>query len=196
MRNLLIATLFVVACGGDDGSSTKMDAAMQNTDSSMQTIDAPAAAPDCPTYCTAIMTACTAARAQYDSMQNCLDSCGTLPVGTAGASSGNSLGCRATHAEMAKTDPATHCEHAGPAGAGACGTLCEGFCAIGVAKCATQWPTAGACATACGNFTNTPPYAVPESGNTAQCRLYHMTMAATLPGGHCSHTMTTSATCN
>jgi hypothetical protein len=191
-----LATILLVACGGDE-SSTKLDAAMQTADAPNQTIDAPAmTALNCGAYCAAIATACTAAQKQYDSMANCMDTCSTFAVGAAGEMTGNTLGCRATHVDLAKTGPTTHCEHAGPAGGGACGAICDGFCTLVTAKCATQWPTATACMTACGQFTSTPPFAAPETGNTAQCRLYHGTMAATSPATHCPHTQATSATCN
>lgn len=192
----MIAAMVLIGCGGVE-TSPKLDAAMGASDAPDQAIDAPAmTALNCQAYCTAIASACTGAEKQYDSMANCMDTCSTFSVGAAGEMTGNTLGCRATHVDLAKTAPTTHCEHAGPAGGGACGAICDGFCTLVTAKCATQWPTANACMTACAGFTSTPPYGLPESGDTVQCRLYHGTMAATTPGTHCPHTQPTSATCN
>lgn len=196
MRTTLLLAL-LVGCGDDEGQKmidapAQVDAAV---DAAVDASGNPTAL-DCPSYCATMATACTGAVEQYLNMQNCLDTCSTWTVGTMGAMTGNTLACRVAHADLAKTSPAVHCEHAGPAGAGACGAICEGFCTLVTAKCATEWPNANACATACGNFTSTPPYKAPSTGNTVQCRLYHATMAATQPNPHCNHTATVSSTCN
>lgn len=107
--------------------------------------------------------------------------------------SGDTLGCRAYHAGAAKADGALHCPHAGPSGDGACGMTCDGFCDIAVATCKTEWPDKTACMTACaalpkaGMKYNTSMTA----GNTIECRLYHLSVAATdaaSAGTHCPHT--------
>jgi hypothetical protein len=52
----------------------------------------------------------------------CLSTCNgaSWSIGTAGATSGNSIACRTYHAGAAAGDPATHCPHAGPTGGGVC----------------------------------------------------------------------------
>ena len=195
MRTMLVLAL-LVGCG-DDKSEKMVDAPTVDAavDAAVDASGNPTAL-DCPSYCATMMTACTGALAQFGNMQNCLDTCGAWTVGTMGETSGNTLACRVSHVDLAKTSPADHCEHAGPAGGGTCGTICEGFCTLVTAECATEWPDANACATACGNFTSTPPYKAPSTGNTAQCRLYHGTMAASQPNPHCGHTAAVSTTCN
>jgi hypothetical protein len=76
----------------------------------------------CAAYCTAVMGACTAANAQYPSEAMCLTACSTMTweLGTAGATSGNSIACRTYHAGAARTNAAVHCPHAGPTGGGVC----------------------------------------------------------------------------
>lgn len=191
---MICLVVMLVACGGDDNK--KVDASMGGSDSS-GTVDTPGGGVDCATYCTTIMSACTAARAQYASMQNCVDSCANFPAGTSTDQGGNTLGCRYNHAQLAVSDPATHCGHAGPSGAGTCGMTCAGFCSIVVAECPTQW-TMQTCTSnqdGCPSFTSTPPYAAGATGDTVECRLYHATMAATDPGGHCGHTTANSTIC-
>ena len=42
----------------------------------------------------------------------------------------------------------------------------------------------------------TEPYDAGDvAGNTFACRLYHLTVATTLPDAHCPHIQPTSATC-
>jgi hypothetical protein len=146
-------------------------------------------------YCTAIMANCTGGEAQYADMASCVNSAATFPAGTAADTKGDTLGCRAYHADAAKGAAATHCVHAGPAGGGLayCGETCEGFCDIAATTCKTEWPDKTACKTACMAF----PTAVQNyntslaGGNTAECRLYHATVAATDAASamtHCPHT--------
>jgi hypothetical protein len=82
-----------------------------------------------------------------------------------------------------------------------CGaTLCEGFCDIAVSVCSIEWPDKAACMTACALF----PSAMKDydtsitSGNTAECRLYHLSVAApdsASAATHCAHTAAVSSQC-
>ncbi|HEY5949409.1 MAG TPA: hypothetical protein VIV40_28135 [Kofleriaceae bacterium] len=196
MRKLLLISFILLGCGGDDGNPTQMDAATQGSDASADSSGGGGTGLNCQDYCTAILARCTGAVAQYSSMANCVDSCSTFEVGTAGAMMGNTLACRVTHVDLAAASPTAHCGHAGPSGGTVCGaTLCEGFCSIVTAKCPTQFPTSGGCATICSGFSSVPPYSTASSGDSAECRLYHATMAATAPGSHCSHTVDQSTVC-
>ena len=198
MRTSMILLWGLLACGGDDNKKVDASTANDTLLTDTGTSDTPGGGFDCATYCTTIMSACTAARAQYASMQNCVDSCANFPVGTNTDQTGNTLGCRYNHAQLAVGDPGTHCVHAGPSGVGACGTACAGFCSIVLAECPTQWPTMQACnsnQTGCPSFSSQPPFAAPSAGDTLECRLYHATMAATDPTGHCGHTTANSTVC-
>jgi hypothetical protein len=153
----------------------------------------------CTAYCTDIMANCKDANAQYADMDGCMGSCAALPPGMAADMKGDTLGCRTYHAGAAKMDPATHCVHAGPGGAGVCGMDCEGFCDIATATCKTEWPDKAACMTACGKFTPGPGYSTATtSGDTLDCRLYHLTVAASSAANattHCPHTAVMSSVC-
>ena len=174
-----LVLLVLAACGSNSPSGS--DAAVQ--------------AASCTSYCTTITSACTGATlSQYGSMATCMASCNHFPVGTAGDQSGDSLQCRAYHATAAVADPNTHCVHAGPSGAGVCGTPCQGFCDLAVAECATQYPAAGSCATTCAGFTAGSAFnASIQSGNNLSCRIYHATAASTDPTTHCPHIAAPSA---
>lgn len=155
-------------------------------------------APTCASYCAAMAKNCTGPNAQYVTEASCLGTCSAFAQGTTGATSGNTLSCRAYHAGASPADAAQHCPHAGPAGDGACGSNCEGFCTVAVAKCATNFADIPSCTTACNGFAmNTAHYTANTStGNNYACRMYHLSVAATDAASataHCSHTTTASA---
>lgn len=88
--------------------------------------DVPSGNPLCTTYCSQVTTNCTGANAQYANMAECLTYCNAArwPAGDPGAMAGNSLNCRIYHGgSPAMMDPGMHCPHAGPTGAGVCGSL-------------------------------------------------------------------------
>jgi hypothetical protein len=156
----------------------------------------PTGALSCEDYCATIMTNCTGAVQQYGAVENCVASCAGFPPGTEADMGGNTLGCRTYHAGAAAMDPNVHCVHAGPGGANACGSNCEGFCAVAQTACPDAWPDAGACMTACGGFADMEPYDASDvGGNTLACRLYHLTAAAVDPATHCGHIVGASPTC-
>ena len=195
MRTLILASVLALGCGNDavtpPGNNPDAPPAID-----APLADAPALALDCASYCTAILGACTNERAQYESMASCLGACEHLPVGALGETTGNTLGCRIYHTEFAQQDPVTHCEHAGPGGGSMCGaSTCDGFCTVAPIICPTQWQAA-TCANRCGALTSVPPYSINSTGDTLECRLYHLTAATVDAATHCPHTdRMNSATC-
>jgi hypothetical protein len=125
-----------------------------------------------------------------------------------------SLNCRVWHANFAITsgDPTTHCPHAGPLGGKTCGAdPCPIFCALQHVACSALdagrgFDTVAACMGACepdGGYpgflytVGTPAFeggvASALSGNTIDCRMYHVEAAlkndpAEGPAFHCPHT--------
>jgi|SRR5579859_1758205 len=174
---------------------------------------------NCTSYCAAVMSECTGANAQYLSTDACVNACANFPVGTAADTSGNTLGCRTYHAMLAATMPIPHCWHAGPYGYGACGDECAGFCLLATTWCtpaggfdggAPPYTNDTTCLTSCAGYKQIDAadggvgldggfYAQgPGSGNTLDCREYHL--GASLKGGadqqlHCQHPGATSTTC-
>lgn len=70
----------------------------------------------CNQYCDLVMANCQDANKLYESADECLSACETIPdTGEDGATSGNSIQCRIYHAgdSAAGAEPATHCPHAG-----------------------------------------------------------------------------------
>ena len=193
MSKHILAFLVLAACGSD--SSKTPDAAKK--------LDAGMIAFTCAGYCTANTATCTGANSQWGSMQNCLDTCSHWSMGAMGDTSGDSLGCRIYHTTAAESQPSVHCPHSGPTGGGQCGTsTCADFCPLETAVCSTAYPATGAqsCATLCPGFTSTgQSYSSADtSGNTIECRFYHLTAAATDPTTHCPHTVadTTGGPCS
>src|SRR5262245_24659591 len=124
MRELMVVTLLVVGCGGGggpgqiDGPPGQIDSPPGTPDSPPGTPDGPPATVTCAEYCTAIQANCTDVNRQYNSPQRCLNSCATWNLGSDTDMSGNTLGCRMNHAELAAGNPGLHCRHAGPGGDG------------------------------------------------------------------------------
>lgn len=149
--------------------------------------------PTCSNYCNTITANCTGANIQYPDFQGCMDNCkgpAAFPQGQSSDTSGNTLGCRSYHAQIASGDPATHCPHAGPGGANVCGGWCENYCHYALANCTgfnTLYNGQTACMNSCANFPdNGPDGAI--SGDSVQCRTYHATVAGIgSPAVHCPH---------
>ena len=166
-------TVFYVVDGwfpGDHGPTTL----------TLDAVDATA----CPTYCGLVTTGCTGPDAQYTSYAHCLDYCQSWAALTpgdpaAGPTGANTVACRAHEAALAPADPATHCPAAGPTGAGTCGTPCDAYCDLYANNCdglAPAFASTAACLSACATLDATGPATV-TTGDTLQCRLYHLAIA-------------------
>jgi hypothetical protein len=135
----------------------------------------------------------------YGAAAECMATCMRFPVGTSADSSGNTLGCRITHANNAAGNANLHCRHAGPGGDAVCGANCEGFCTIVLGSCTGGQQQfggdLGTCMTACAGFATAPPYVANATGDNFACRLYHATAAAANPTTHCGHVAVASPVC-
>jgi hypothetical protein len=108
----------------------------------------------------------------------------------------NTLACRQYHARRAAQLAPPHCSAAGPFGGGVCGLRCDAFCALALAKCngaagAKAFASLSDCTTACATFgfnASAPetPFG-PTSGDTLNCREYHLQAAYANPAVHCAH---------
>lgn len=146
-------------------------------------------APTCAAYCAKIQMNCTGGDAggneQYASESACNTYCTSAaawPAGMIGDTSGNTIGCRLYHAGAAAADPVTHCPHAGPTGGAVCGSLCENYCQLMAKNCtgvnAVYDPTT--CMSKC-TMLGDKGHANDTSGNTVQCRITYLGLAATDP---------------
>ena len=154
------------------------------------------AAEGCEGYCATITTHCGGAFTQYGAPEMCMGACAAFAPGAPGDTSGNTLACRTYHAGAAADADDTHCTHAGPGGDMACGSNCEGFCAIAGKYCPDAWPDNDACIVACTGFDAAEKYDASDvAGDTLACRLYHATAASIDPTAHCGHIVGDSPTC-
>jgi hypothetical protein len=127
--------------------------------------------------------------------------CAALDPGEPGGFSGNTVECRLARAELAQAtgEPGEYCHTAGPGGAGVCGDDCEGFCAV-MAQTCTLMGSFESCLPQCAdvpNLVDSPDEVLfpgnvtydtsIQSGDSVQCRLYHVTAATLDPVIHCSH---------
>jgi plastocyanin len=154
--------------------------------------------PTCEEYCSTVTKNCTGDLAQYASKDACLTYCktqGKLPAGKAGDTSGNTIGCRTYHATVAGKDAAsalTHCVHTGPSGGDVCGSWCDNYCWLAKSNCTAEkalYSTDADCASKCNAIKNNGN-AGATSGDTVQCRIYHLGVAgtdATQATTHCPH---------
>jgi hypothetical protein len=147
----------------------------------------------CENYCDTVMTNCgVEGFEQFLSRGHCLGFCEKLDPGTPDDNAGNTAGCRLHYAVAAEggSELGFNCPIAGPGGDGVCGDNCDGFCIVAVQTCSTQMPVATAldCIRNCGNLPDVGPFhAKIQTGNSLQCRLYHLSAAQTDPLLHCPH---------
>ncbi|OGQ09969.1 MAG: hypothetical protein A2138_20810 [Deltaproteobacteria bacterium RBG_16_71_12] len=153
--------------------------------------------PDCAAYCASVTANCSGGAAQYESEAACVEFCNannlTWGTGTTADAAGNTLGCRQYHAGAAANDD--HCLHAGPTGGSVCGTYCDVYCDAAMGNCTdanAQYGDRDSCLAACaiipaGGEVNTP------SGDSVQCRLFHLGAAKGDPAGHCAASGATGA---
>ena len=156
--------------------------------------------PTCEAYCTEVGEVCTGDNAQYADVDACLAYCETAGGWSAGAeddTSGNTIGCRHEQARSARALEgealAESCQAAGPSGADVCGSWCENYCHLAINNCTAEnelYASAVDCGAACSTLPERGS-AGDSSGNTVQCRIYHLGVAGSAgdesAGVHCPH---------
>ena len=161
--------------------------------------------PTCDEMCNLATANCAAGTANevFASNEACLNYCyqlASLESGTFLDATGNTIGCRINAAKNASVDPATWCPPVSEYGGGVCGSTCQIYCDLSLAICPStnngqdgRFPNADACQIACSGMSDDgQPGDV--TGNTLQCRIYHLLDAAADPDGqsdvvHCPHTL-------
>lgn len=148
----------------------------------------------CERYCTAVTSNCTGPFAVFTSREACLAVCAYLPEGQEGDRDVNTASCRLRAATVAKDEIPHYCPIAGPGGNGSCGGNCESLCALREAVCADFASTSqAACLKECTGLDDLGSFSTDVSegqyqGPHVQCRLYHVSAAATDdPEQHCLH---------
>jgi hypothetical protein len=191
---LIALGCFVAGCGDDTTSTTGGDMSMS------MDLSGGGSAPTCAAYCAKIAMNCTAGsgdaggNVQYMDSATCNSYCTSAagwPAGMTGDTTGNTIGCRLYHAGAAAADPVLHCPHAGPTGGNVCGSWCDNYCQLMAKNCTGSNAVydAATCMTKCAMIP-TSGQVNDAAGNTIQCRIYHLGVAATDPVLHCPHSKT------
>jgi hypothetical protein len=206
----LAAPLVVVWLGGCESIAGIKD---RHVDTSERK-DNLASTAECTSYCNTVVPACKDVGNKqfeaYTTPEACMGVCAALQAGEADAASGNTIACRASNAKTAKAigpdDLGSACWLAGPAGSyksQGCGTTCEAYCTLFENVCSAKGHkntpdiSYAECLAKCPALPDLGTYdAVRDSagdaklGDTIQCRLYHLSAAATDPSAadtHCPH---------
>jgi len=101
---------------------------------------------------------------------------------------GDTIDCRTYHSVLALSDPTTHCPHASLDGDNVCGQECGVYCNLATNPlCTSSQISFGSstCASTCANYADGTVGAT--TGNTLQCRIYHLSYALVEPNPHCGH---------
>jgi hypothetical protein len=159
----------------------------------------------CGNYCSTLKGNCPGSYWPYIDDASCqLDCAGRFQwmVGTPCDTSVNTVDCRTTHASQATgTVQSVECVNAGPTGGGVCGSLCDNYCQDAQHACKgaqTLFPDYLTCKSMCAAFPTTGA-PTDTSGNTIQCRIYYLGLAAdATPGAdttNCPHANIVSDLC-
>jgi hypothetical protein len=155
--------------------------------------DDPAVSEECKSYCETVMGACQGKNAVYTTMELCLGICANFEPGEEEEPVGNTLACRAFHAQSAELEPDTNCRFVGPGGGDVCGSDCEAYCDLYAKLCSENdaFKDVALCEKACGGLTDLDRFDVVEDheGDTVECRLVHVSSAAirSKASEHCPH---------
>lgn len=149
----------------------------------------------CHSYCDTAATSCSNEQEIYVNQDTCLGFCDKLPPGRDGDQVGNTVECRLHQAELALStgEPNVHCALAGPGGGETCGSSCEAYCVVLEQVCPSfftdEYTAVTECITRCrqdifdlGSYDTSM-----DTGDSLQCRLYHLSAASVDPGLHCPH---------
>jgi hypothetical protein len=154
--------------------------------------------PTCAAYCRLFQDACSGQpNHAYADAAECAGVCSRVanwPLGTSDDVSSNTVGCRIYHANAASEgDPELHCGHAGITGGDVCGSWCVNYCSLSVGICDganAQYDDFEDCLEDCDKIPDGGTIG-DVSGNSIQCRMYHLQAASSFPGAarvHCPHT--------
>ncbi len=196
LRTALISLAFLISlgCGSDNagGGGASGAGAGGNAGGAGAAGTATTASPaECMPYCQMALSSCTGALQLYPDLGSCLKTCAGFPSGAPdGSTGGDSVQCRTYHIGVAAQDPMLHCPHATDSGGGVCGDPCAVYCDRIGKRCPGTAPAGSGCLSACARYPASGQFGA-QSGNTVQCRLYHVGLpAATGPTTHCPHTGT------
>jgi hypothetical protein len=174
----------------------------------------------CTVYCNIVHDNCTGALSQYAFWPNdCTQLCAIWESGNPGDTTGDTRECRIYHAGAAQGGVANatfHCPHAGPLGGGVgfCvapdagdtpSAICASFCQLDLGRCqGLAYEGPADCEQACLGYPYTGGGVTTDTGDSLDCRVYHLEYAAyyynigdpDAGATHCTHTAPVSAVCH
>jgi len=168
-----------------------------------------AIAQNCTNYCQNINLLCNGTNTQFYGPSDCALICPTYPLNATTDVYNNSYECRLYHLNnvINGMSPVIHCPHAGPTGGLLCGTACNYYCDFHLQTCtgANQYFSNKAdCLAECMAYPDsanpTNLYDIVGSGDSWDCRAYHLNVAASNVGkdsnavaAHCAHSSQSGA---
>ena len=210
----------------DGGTDAAIDSTPATETGPTETGTDGAVGPTCAEFCDLAVANCKAGsldvdagengRLQYTDKQGCLNACAPYAKGTVDDKASNTVGCRIYHAGVAVGDPRLHCPHTSISGGDVCtdpavGDVpgrCVSFCKSAIALCGVPGTDAGtgfaneaACQSQCKGwfFPANGSYVFDTTGNTFNCRHYHLMAAYANPPAsatlHCPHIANISDVC-
>ena len=214
-----VGVLLISACGSSSADLTprpEPDSGARREAGLVEPLEAGASdasapegpAPSCVKYCDLVMETCKDPHAQYESRNQCLELCARLPSGDAGDDESNTVACRQYYADSpARTNAGSYCLAAGPFGGGICGDRCTAFCGLTLGACSPEagpapYGSYSDCQTACAGYPykdgtadgGGEPTNGPTSGDTLNCRLFHVRSAVRDTSG-CTNVGADSGAC-
>ncbi len=150
----------------------------------------------CQQYCDAVTTNCSGVFAVYTTKDTCFAICAAFETAPADLATNDPVGCRLQSAQEALTEPSFYCPAAGPGGNGVCGSNCASLCALASVICAGSrdpFTSATDCMNDCKALPDLGSFSTDDSkdmyeGASVECRLYHVSAAATADADmHCTH---------
>lgn len=144
----------------------------------------------CEHYCTKTLATCTGELEVYPNEDICLALCATMQVGEPDDENVDTVYCRLNQALAAEStgEPGAHCPFAGLGGSEVCGDNCDALCSAMLEVCPDEWASRTACLSDCAMLEDTGGYDTSQnSGNTVQCRIWHVGAATQALTPHCGH---------
>jgi hypothetical protein len=148
----------------------------------------------CSEFCATVMQNCTGDFAVYQSAATCQAVCAHLPPGSPGDTEGDTVYCRLHCAQLAASasEPNVYCPAAAPGGSGVCGSDCEAYCVLLEQICPAHfggiYRDSVDCNARCGAWPSLGAFDLGQSsGNSVNCRLWHVSAAALDPETQCGY---------
>jgi len=154
----------------------------------------------CENYCYFSQLNCMDGNKQYADTATCMTYCANMPDAPWNEM-GDNVGCRLLNTFSAGLNPpflrGEQCANGGPSGNNKCGSWCDVYCGLAMNNCQDAnalYENYTVCNETCQMF-NVSGHVNDASGDSVECRIYHLGVAGTSPANaaiHCPHGNATS----